>query len=58
MTEKGYRPEFGSRPLRRTIQSQLDNRISNLLTEGSVREGDTLRADVADGELTVSLAHP
>ncbi|WP_197085035.1 ATP-dependent Clp protease ATP-binding subunit [Saccharothrix sp. ST-888] len=58
LVDKGYRPEFGARPLRRTIQSELDNRISNLLLEGSVREGDTLRADVADGELTVSLAHP
>ncbi|MFB7663990.1 ATP-dependent Clp protease ATP-binding subunit [Kitasatospora sp. NPDC056138] len=58
LVDKGYRPEFGARPLRRTIQSELDNRISNLLLDGSVREGDTLRADVADGELTVSLARP
>ncbi|MDH6126766.1 ATP-dependent Clp protease ATP-binding subunit [Kitasatospora sp. GP82] len=58
LVDKGYRPEFGARPLRRTIQSELDNRISNLLLDGSVREGDTLVADVSDGGLTVSLARP
>ncbi|MER7769614.1 ATP-dependent Clp protease ATP-binding subunit [Kitasatospora sp. NPDC096140] len=54
----GYQPEFGARPLRRTIQSELDNRISNLLLDGSVREGDTLIADVSDGELVVTMARP
>ncbi|MFF2146139.1 ATP-dependent Clp protease ATP-binding subunit [Kitasatospora sp. NPDC058190] len=58
LVNRGYQPEFGARPLRRTIQSELDNRISNLLLDGTVREGDTLIADVSDGELTVSLARP
>ncbi|MEU1283738.1 ATP-dependent Clp protease ATP-binding subunit [Kitasatospora sp. NPDC005856] len=58
LVNRGYQPEFGARPLRRTIQSELDNRISNLLLDGSVREGDTLIADVSDGELVVTLARP
>nr|WP_031074509.1 AAA family ATPase [Streptomyces sp. NRRL WC-3742] len=58
LVNRGYQPEFGARPLRRTIQSELDNRISNLLLDGTVREGDTLIADVSDGELTVTLARP
>ncbi|MFJ7246634.1 ATP-dependent Clp protease ATP-binding subunit [Kitasatospora sp. NPDC098652] len=58
LVNRGYQPEFGARPLRRTIQSELDNRISNLLLDGTVREGDTLIADVEDGELTVTLARP
>ncbi|MER7704810.1 ATP-dependent Clp protease ATP-binding subunit [Kitasatospora sp. NPDC097605] len=53
LVNRGYQPEFGARPLRRTIQQELDNRISNLLLDGSVREGDTLRAEVSDGQLTV-----
>ncbi|MEK2488580.1 ATP-dependent Clp protease ATP-binding subunit [Kitasatospora purpeofusca] len=52
----GYQPAFGARPLRRTIQQELDNRISDLLLDGTVREGDTLVADVSDGRLTVTLA--
>ncbi|WP_411293127.1 ATP-dependent Clp protease ATP-binding subunit [Streptomyces sp. CBMA156] len=58
LVNRGYQPEFGARPLRRTIQSELDNRVSNLLLDGTVREGDTLIADVSDGELVVTLARP
>ncbi|MFB8170653.1 ATP-dependent Clp protease ATP-binding subunit [Kitasatospora purpeofusca] len=54
----GYQPAFGARPLRRTIQQELDNRISDLLLDGTVREGDTLVAAVSDGQLTVTLARP
>ncbi|WP_406210971.1 ATP-dependent Clp protease ATP-binding subunit [Kitasatospora sp. NBC_01560] len=58
LVNRGYQPEFGARPLRRTIQSELDNRISNLLLDGSVQAGDTLIAEVSDGELVVALARP
>ncbi|MFF8768959.1 ATP-dependent Clp protease ATP-binding subunit [Kitasatospora sp. NPDC015120] len=58
LVNRGYQPEFGARPLRRTIQQELDNRISNLLLDGTVREGDTLVAEVSDGELRVVLARP
>ncbi|WUQ88968.1 ATP-dependent Clp protease ATP-binding subunit [Kitasatospora purpeofusca] len=54
----GYQPAFGARPLRRTIQQELDNRISDLLLDGTVREGDTLVAEVSDGQLTVTPARP
>ncbi|MEU6235291.1 ATP-dependent Clp protease ATP-binding subunit [Kitasatospora sp. NPDC047058] len=56
LVNRGHQPEFGARPLRRTIQSELDNRISNLLLDGSVRAGDTLIAEVGDGELVVTPA--
>ncbi|MFF3003985.1 ATP-dependent Clp protease ATP-binding subunit [Kitasatospora sp. NPDC057940] len=58
LVNRGYQPEFGARPLRRTIQSELDNRVSNLLLDGTVREGDTLIAEVSDGDLVVTLARP
>ncbi|WP_425565200.1 ATP-dependent Clp protease ATP-binding subunit [Saccharopolyspora taberi] len=54
----GYAPEFGARPLRRTIQSELDNRISRLLLSGEVQSGDTVLASVEDGELVCALARP
>ncbi|WP_425554799.1 ATP-dependent Clp protease ATP-binding subunit [Kitasatospora putterlickiae] len=58
LVNRGYLPEFGARPLRRTIQQELDNRISNLLLDGTVQEGDTLLAEVSDGELTVVRTRP
>ncbi|MFD5916091.1 ATP-dependent Clp protease ATP-binding subunit [Kitasatospora sp. NPDC058201] len=58
LVNRGYQPEFGARPLRRTIQHELDNRISNLLLDGSVQEGDTLVAKVSGGELVVVTERP
>ena len=59
LVELGHQPEFGARPLRRTLQTELDNRIANLLLDGALDPGDVLRADVGeDGEITVTVASP
>ncbi|MFE5830379.1 ATP-dependent Clp protease ATP-binding subunit [Streptomyces sp. NPDC056508] len=42
----GYQPAFGARPLRRTIQTELDNRVASLLLGGDAEPGDTIVADV------------
>jgi ATP-dependent Clp protease ATP-binding subunit ClpC len=57
---KGFQPEFGARPLRRTIQRELDNRLSRLLLAADLAPGQTVRVDVAGGGLsfTPSTPHP
>ncbi|MEU8590127.1 ATP-dependent Clp protease ATP-binding subunit [Streptomyces sp. NPDC048664] len=55
LAEHGHQPEFGARPLRRTIQSELDNRLSNMLLDGTLSPGDTVVADVKDDDLALSL---
>ncbi|MFJ8545290.1 ATP-dependent Clp protease ATP-binding subunit [Streptomyces sp. NPDC093586] len=47
----GHQPEFGARPLRRTIQTELDNRIADLLLGGEAEPGDTIVADVREDSL-------
>ncbi|WP_328460729.1 Clp protease N-terminal domain-containing protein [Streptomyces sp. NBC_00448] len=47
----GHQSEFGARPLRRTIQAELDNRIASLLLGGEADPGDTIVADVEDNSL-------
>ncbi|GHA93462.1 ATP-dependent Clp protease ATP-binding subunit [Streptomyces termitum] len=47
----GHQPEFGARPLRRTIQTELDNRIATLLLGGEADPGDTIVADVEGDSL-------
>ncbi|WP_411091017.1 ATP-dependent Clp protease ATP-binding subunit [Streptomyces sp. 049-1] len=47
----GHQPEFGARPLRRTIQTELDNRIADLLLGGEADPGDTIVADVVQDSL-------
>ena len=50
LTERGYDPVFGARPLRRLIQREVQDKLAMALLSGNVRDGDTVRADVsADG---------
>jgi ATP-dependent Clp protease ATP-binding subunit ClpC len=51
LAERGYQPEYGARPLRRTIQREVDNELSRLILDGRVRDGDRLTVDVEGGRL-------
>lgn len=53
LAQRGYQPEYGARPLRRTIQREVDNRLSRMLLDGNLQPHSRLRIDVADGELTI-----
>ncbi|GAB1331079.1 ATP-dependent Clp protease ATP-binding subunit [Streptomyces sennicomposti] len=54
----GHQPEFGARPLRRTIQTELDNRIASLLLSGEADPGDTIVADVVNDALVCRVERP
>jgi ATP-dependent Clp protease ATP-binding subunit ClpC len=58
LADKGFQPEFGARPLRRTIQRELDNRLSTLLLAADLAPGQTVRVDVADDRLTFTVNSP
>ncbi|UJP09811.1 AAA family ATPase [Microbacterium sp. KUDC0406] len=47
LAERGYDPVFGARPLRRLIQTEVQNRLATALLSGNVHDGDTVRVDVA-----------
>ena len=47
--EKGYDPIFGARPLRRVIQNELEDRLSEALLESRFGPGDTVLIDVTEG---------
>jgi ATP-dependent Clp protease ATP-binding subunit ClpB len=51
MAEKGYDPVYGARPLKRTIQRELQDPLALKILQGEFREGDTALVDVRDGEL-------
>ncbi|MFF6877571.1 ATP-dependent Clp protease ATP-binding subunit [Streptomyces sp. NPDC012474] len=51
LADRGYQPEYGARPLRRTIQREVDNELSRLLLDGRVEEGGRVSVDVEDGSL-------
>ncbi len=51
LAEKGYDPDYGARPLKRTIQRLLENPLSKKLIQGEFKEGDKVMVDVKDGEV-------
>jgi ATP-dependent Clp protease ATP-binding subunit ClpA len=55
LAEKGYSPEFGARPLRRTIQKLVENPASSAILRGEFSDGDTALLDAQDGALRLSL---
>jgi ATP-dependent Clp protease ATP-binding subunit ClpC len=57
LVDRGYKPEFGARPLRRTIQSELDNKVASLLLSGETQPGDTIVADEVEDHLVCSVRH-
>ncbi|HXT89578.1 MAG TPA: hypothetical protein VN714_10000, partial [Trebonia sp.] len=39
LAQRGFQPEFGARPLRRTIQREVDNKLSSMLLDGRLMPG-------------------
>jgi ATP-dependent Clp protease ATP-binding subunit ClpC len=60
LSEHGYQPEFGARPLRRTIQREVGNRLSEMLLGDELTAGQTVHVDVSPEEdaLTFSVGEP
>ena len=57
LAKRGYVPEFGARPLRRTIQRDIETPLSVKILEGTVKEGDTVKIDYdkEKGEFTFEV---
>ena len=56
ISEHGYEPEYGARPLRRVIQRQLDDRVADLLVNGELADGGRVTVTAVDGLLVVEAA--
>ncbi|HXB63559.1 MAG TPA: AAA family ATPase [Solirubrobacteraceae bacterium] len=52
----GYDPTYGARPLRRVIQKQLTDRLALALLDGSLRAGERVVVDAAEGRLSFDSA--
>ena len=45
LTEKGYDPQYGARPLKRAIQKYLEDELAEVIIKGTVPEGGVLKVD-------------
>ena len=52
LVEKGYDPSMGARPLRRTIQEEIEDKVADYKLDNSAAK--ELKADVVDGEIVIS----
>ncbi|UBI06858.1 ATP-dependent chaperone ClpB [Corynebacterium falsenii] len=50
LAERGYDPAYGARPLRRLIQKAIGDELAKKLLAGEIRDGDTVRVDVPEGD--------
>ena len=58
LAEKGYDPVFGARPLRRLIQNEIEDRLSEEVLGGRLHAGDTAYIDVEEGEVVIRSKVP
>ena len=54
--DHGYDPVYGARPLRRYLQSTVENIAARIILGGEIHEGTTIVIDVKNGKLEGSLA--
>ena len=52
VAQKGYDPVYGARPLRRVIQSDIEDAVSERMLEGTVTAGKRYRCSFAEGKFT------
>jgi ATP-dependent Clp protease ATP-binding subunit ClpC len=58
MAEQGFDPDMGARPLRRVIQSQVEDKLSDALLSGEFNEKDIILVDVEDEEVVLKKQEP
>ena len=58
LAEKGFDADFGARPLRREIQEQVEDKLSEEFLAGNFGPGDTVYVDVKDDEITLRVEAP
>ncbi len=55
IAEEGYDPEYGARPLRRVIQMEIEDRMSDEVLAGKIVEGSVVSVDFVEGEVVLSV---
>ena len=55
LAQHGYDPEMGARPLRRTLQTEVEDKLAELLLKGELEAGKTLKIGVKAGQLKFEI---
>ena len=57
IADKGFDENYGARPLRRAIQNEIEDPLSEQMLEGKVKDGAVVTCDFADGQFTSTTAN-
>lgn len=57
IADKGFDENYGARPLRRAIQNEIEDPLSDQMLEGKVKDGAVVTCDFADGQFTFTTAN-
>lgn len=55
IVDGGYDVTFGARPLKRYIESHVENAVARTILAGNLKQGDTITVDAKDGELEIKV---
>ena len=55
IAKSGFDLEYGARPLKRSIQKELENELSELILQGAIKSGDVVEATVKEGKMTFEV---
>lgn len=58
VAKSGYDPEYGARPLRRALQRDVEDQLSELLLAGTAKAGDTIVIGARKGKITFTVKNP
>lgn len=56
IAELGYDPDYGARPLRRALQKQIEDRLSEELLKGNIEKGQKVKIGIRNGDFVVDTA--
>ena len=54
IAKKGFDPVYGARPLRRAVQTEIEDMLAEAIIDGSVKSGDRVSVDFADGKFSAN----
>ncbi|MDF2908040.1 MAG: clpC [Herbinix sp.] len=54
LAEVGFDPKYGARPLRRAIQTNIEDKLAEAILAATIKEGDTVRVEYLDNEMVLT----
>ncbi|MDD4494258.1 MAG: ATP-dependent Clp protease ATP-binding subunit [Eubacteriales bacterium] len=55
LIDKGYDPKYGARPMRRTIQTYIEDELTDAYLRGEFIEGQTIRVELVEGQIKLTI---